>query len=172
MNPDPTSLQRLHNIVVPPPVPWWPPAPGWYWLMAFGTVILLLLALRIFIWWQHNRYRREALAELARQEPALCDPATRTAALATIAELLKRAALSAFPRAEVASLTGPVWFEFLDRTGRTLGFSQSVGPLLEGMVYDPRLAESVDETKAREIAVLARHWLAHHRVENSSGQSP
>ena len=29
-NPDPSSLDNLFDIVVPPPVSWWPPAPGWY----------------------------------------------------------------------------------------------------------------------------------------------
>ena len=37
---DPGSLDRLHDIVSPPPAPWWPPAPGWY---ALGLIVLLLL---------------------------------------------------------------------------------------------------------------------------------
>src|SRR6187549_271512 len=101
MNPDPTSLDRLHDIVAPPPVPWWPPAPGWYWILGFVLVLLLVLVLRGILRWQHNRYRREALAELDRQEAALAAPEQRAVALASIAGLLKRAALSAWPRTEV-----------------------------------------------------------------------
>ena len=84
---------------------------------------MLVLVLRSLLHWQHNRYRREALAELARHESALVDPARRADALSAMAELLKRAALTAFPRGQVATLTGPAWFAFLDRTGRTAAFS-------------------------------------------------
>jgi hypothetical protein len=165
VNPDPTSLERLHDIVAPPPAPWWPPAPAWYWVLGFffgGVLVLLILAL---VRWQRNRYRREALAELARLEPALGEPATRAAALGALAELLKRAALTAFPREQVANLTGPDWFEFLDHTGRTTGFSEGGGVILERAVYDPRSAAALDEPRARELLSLVRHWLARHRVE-------
>jgi hypothetical protein len=27
---DLTSLENLYDIVMPPPIPWWPLAPGWY----------------------------------------------------------------------------------------------------------------------------------------------
>jgi hypothetical protein len=169
VNLDPTGLDRLHDIVAPPPVPWWPPAPAWYWVMGFllgGVLVLLLLAL---VRWQRDRYRREALAELVRQEPALLEPATRAAALGALAELLKRAALTAFPRGQVADLTGPAWFEFLDRTGRTTGFSEGSGAIFERAAYDPPTAAALDEPRTRELVSLVRLWLAHHRVEAVSG---
>ena len=36
---DPTSLENLFGLVVPPPVPWWPPAPGWF---VVGGMVLVL----------------------------------------------------------------------------------------------------------------------------------
>ena len=62
MSPDPTSLDRLHDIVAPPPVPAWPPAVGWYWVIATGAVAAVYLVLLALSRWQKNRYRREALA--------------------------------------------------------------------------------------------------------------
>ena len=165
MNPDPTSLDRLHDIVVPAPVPWWPPALAWYLVLGLLLGGVLVLVVRTLRGWQQNRYRREALAELAREEPALREPAARAAALRALAELLKRAALTAFPREQVASLTGPRWFEFLDRTGRTTGFSQGSGAILEGAAYDPRTGVALDEPRTRELVSLVRRWLVHHRVD-------
>ena len=49
MNDNATSLDRLHDIALPPSVPWWPPAPGWYAVMviaAIGLLALLILAAR------------------------------------------------------------------------------------------------------------------------------
>jgi hypothetical protein len=169
VNADPTSLDRLHDIVAPPPAPWWPPAPGWYWVLGFLLVGILVILLMALACWQRNRYRREALAELARLEPALGELATRAAALGVLAELLKRVALTAFPREQVANLTGPDWFEFLDHTGRTTGFSEGRGAILERAVHDPRTAAALDEPRARELLSLVRHWLVHHRVEAVSG---
>lgn len=169
MNPDPTGLDRLHDIVVASPAPWWPPAPAWYWVLGFllgGLLVLLLLAL---LRWQRNRYRREALVELTRLEPALIEPTTRAAALGALAEVLKRAALTAFPREQVANLSGPGWFEFLDRTGRTTGFREGSGAILERAVYDQRTITTLDEKRVRELVFLVRRWVVGHRVEDVAG---
>ena len=169
MTPDPTSLDRLHDIVAAPAVPWWPPAVGWYWLFGLLFLLLIVLLLRSLLLWQHNRYRREALAELATHESALTDPARRAVALSAMAELLKRAALTAFPREQVATLTGPAWFAFLDRTGRTAVFSEGRGATLEDAAYDSRGAASLDEAQTKELASVVRAWLTHHRVEAVAG---
>lgn len=163
MNQDPTSLERLHDIVPSPSLPLWPPAPGWYWILGLLGVMLLALLLRAFARWQHNRYRREALAELAHQEVALRVPAARPAAFVALAELLKRTAVTAFPRNEVATLTGREWFEFLDRTGQTTAFARDNGEILERAAYDPRSATNISESKVDELLSLVRHWISHHR---------
>jgi hypothetical protein len=162
----PDSLDRLHDIIAPERVPWWPPAPGWYWVLGFALVLILVLALRGWWHWQRNRYRREALAELGRQESALFDVHRRVSALVSLAELVKRAALSGWPRGEVASLTGSAWMAFLDRTGGTSAFSQGPGAILERASYDPRTAASLDDATLRDLVLLVRDWLAHHRRDN------
>ncbi len=168
MNPDPTNLDRLHEVIAPPFTPWWPPAPGWYWLLGALGILLLVGVARGFRSWQRNRYRREALAEWHRQEALLHKPGQRPAALASLGELLKRTALSVFPREEVAALTGPAWLAFLDRTSATTGFSTGPGASLESAAYDPRTATMLDEARAREAALLVRHWITHHRVGGAS----
>jgi hypothetical protein len=170
MNSDATSLDRLHDILVPPVTPWWPPAPGWYWMIGGVAVLTVVLALRLFHWWQKNRYRREALAELTRSERRLADPTQRAARLARLAELLKRAALSAWPRETVASLTGSSWVAFLDRSSQAQ--PSNFGALLERVAYDPRLADDLSEEQIQELAVRVREWLKHHQVKGTKEDQP
>lgn len=165
MNPDSTSLDRLHDVITSPPVPWWPPAPGWYWSFGLLLVLALALVLRGIVRWQRNRYRHEALAELKRQVASLRDSNHRAASLAALAELLKRAALSAWPREEVASLTGPAWLDFLDRTAGSGRFSKGPGAALEQVAYDPRVADTLSEDQLQEIIAVVRHWLKKHQRE-------
>ena len=72
------------------------------------VLVLLLLWLGWRFWkrWQANAYRREALRELGEIETAP----------ERLPELLKRVALVAYPRAEVAELSGDAWLGFLDGT--------------------------------------------------------
>lgn len=157
---DPASLDRLHDIVVPAAVPWWPPAPGWLWFLAAVMLGVLGVLVRVVIGWQQNRYRREALAELARLEAVAADSTGCAAdALCGLSELLKRTALTAFPRQQVAALTGPAWFEFLDRSGGTR-FSAGVGAALEGGVY----GTSDAATDLHGLFEEVRDWIRHHQV--------
>lgn len=168
MNPDPTNLDRLHDILVPAPVPFWPPAPGWWWVIGAVAVLLLVLLLRAFSLWQRNRYRREALRALAALEPAVRDPARRAGALLELAGLLKRVAVTAYPRVQVARLTGAEWSSFLDRTAEGAAFSQGPGVVLQAAVSNPRTAASLDEPSIHELLQTARGWIRRHQPITSA----
>jgi Domain of unknown function (DUF4381) len=160
MSADPASLDRLHDIVVPDPTPWWPPAPGWLWLAGLVLALLTLATLAAFIRWQKNRYRREALAELERLAAA-ASPAASGGLSSALSELLKRTALTAYPREDVATLTGPRWFAFLDSTGGTT-FSAGLGAAMERATY---LASSAEPPYARDLELVreVRTWIRRHK---------
>jgi hypothetical protein len=164
MSNDPTSLDRLHDIIAPAPVPWWPPAPAWYWVLGCAAFVVLVLAAHGILRWQRNRYRREALHEWHALSAKLGDPGTRLFALTGLAVLLKRVALTAFPREEVAALTGPGWQSFLQRTAASPNFVAQTAGLIESVAYGTATANDVDETKAREAAALVHGWILNHRT--------
>lgn len=152
---DPGSLERLHDIAVPPPVPWWPPAPGWYVVGGIGLVLLGVGAWAAAARWRRSRYRREALRELERLA------ASRTN-LPAVAELVKRVALAAYPRERVASLTGGPWLAFLDATGGKELFTRGPGRLLEVGTFE-RTPQLPTDAEYEELLAAVRHWIRHHR---------
>lgn len=146
MNGDPASLERLHDIVLPPDVPWWPPAPGW---IALGGLVLLAAAWAAWrVWLRHrtNRYRREALATLA------------TAHAATeVSALLRRTALAIAPRAEIAALSGSAWADWL--AARCPGtMPEPVRSALAGAIYARELPAECTEA----LRAWAAHWIRAH----------
>ena len=160
---DATSLERLHDIVAPPPVPWWPPAPGWWVIGALALVLGAIAARRIWTAWRAAAYRRAALAELRALETRAADPGQREAALRELPALVKRTALAAFPRRVVAALSGTAWLGFLDRTGRTDAFTHGRGQVLGELAYDPATAR-MDATAADELFRVVRTWIGTHDV--------
>lgn len=148
MNPDPTSLDNLHDLIVPPSAPWWPPTLGW-WLVILGLAVVLVgLLLKALFRWQANRYRREALALLHsdQMKPAM------------IPTLLKRVALTTWPREQTASLNGEEWLAFLDRSGGMDVFRNGPGAVLEKISYDTNCTADPTELKR-----LAGAWIKTHR---------
>ena len=155
MNP---ALAQLRDIHLPPPVSWWPPAPGW-WLLAAASS---LSALGLYAWWRRrrrDRWRRSALAELARLRGLLeSQQAEPPGLIVELSVLLRRAALSRFPREDVASLHGERWLAFLDRSlGEGSPFQAGEGRLLATAPYLPKAAIAVDSMSA--LFALAEHWL-------------
>ena len=154
---DPGSLDRLHDIAVPPPVSWWPPAPGWCVLGGIALVVLGSFALAGLVRWRRDRYRREALTELDR---ITRDPLAPSS-LSAVAELVKRVALAAYPRDRVASLTGDAWLAFLDATGGTDAFTRGAGRVLKEAAY--REDAPGDPAEILNLTGVVRHWITHHR---------
>ena len=166
------ALQDLHDIVVPTPVPWLPPAPGWY---ALGLTVLLFLlwgAAILYRRWRRNAYRRQALAELAHMESALAADQAARLLLPRLSELLKRTALAAYGRAEAAPLSGQSWLDFLDRRcGRPLFAGENGRLLLLGAYAPEARLEAVSRAQVRTLCTAVRAWLAGHRaiVGNTPG---
>jgi Domain of unknown function (DUF4381) len=149
---DPADLSRLADIVLPPPIPWWPPAPGW-WILGAGCLAALAIVVVAAIGhYRRNAYRRVALAELSSIKQN--DPG----AAAAISTVLKRVALVAYPRSDVAGLTGARWAAFLDRTGGASDFTAGPAAGLAGAVQGGGLANG------DAIVAAARRWVQRHKA--------
>ncbi len=162
----PELLDRLHDITVPEPVPYTPQTTAWYVLAVGLLLVLFLIAWRIARSWQANRYRREAVAELTVIASRQGQDRVDILAIADLARLLRRTALTAFPRAEVASLYGDDWLVFLDETGRGEGFVDGPGRRLASGAYDNKTPIPVPEYEG--LAAMAREWIRSHRAHNQS----
>ena len=160
----PTSLQNLHDIVVPEPAAWLPPAPGWY---AMGFSLLLVLgwfSISKYLAWKRNQYRREALAEFGELKTQLTENSRYQQLLPELPRLVKRTAMAAYGRDLAASLTDDEWLNFLNNTGSTLLFTEGSGRLLNECSYQSiaKLAQfSTKEVTGLQEAVF--FWLRNHK---------
>jgi hypothetical protein len=157
-------LAGLADIAVPDPVSWYPQAWGW-WVLAGGLfLVALVLALRRARRFAADRYRREALRECAALDARLDSESRRAAALVELAVLLKRTALSAWPRAKVASLSGRTWIDFLRRHGGRASVDERMARLLDDAEYRPSSLASLSPQDAHACARAVRDWIESHRV--------
>ncbi|MCB1759709.1 MAG: DUF4381 domain-containing protein [Gammaproteobacteria bacterium] len=155
----------LRDIHLPEPVFWWPPAPGWWWLLA-----LLLLALTLYRLAQrrrrNTRLRREGLRALNRLQAEYQQSGDSKRVMQQLSSLLRRIALSRYPRPEVAALTGSEWLEFLDRSlveaGGMPAFRSEIGALLTEAPYRPDCS-----TNPEPLFELSREWIT--RIGASGG---
>ena len=159
---DPGSLQQLNDIVMPGPVGVWPPAPGWYAVIAVVLALVLWAGFRALKARRRDAYRREAMAELDRIR------AQGQGAAHLVPELLKRTALSAWPREEVADLNGPAWHAFLDQTGATQDFASGMGRVLDKLSYAGRGSPGPSDAEFEQLCRAAGAWIEKHRCEEAA----
>ena len=123
-------LAKLHPLRVPADIGWWPLAPGWWILIGCAVLLLAVLAYRWHKHRQRNAYRRTAL----RQLETIMDTTEHSIWLGQINALLKSVAVHAFPRRDIAALSGARWLEFLNN---------SCGKSSKQIVFPAEFAEGV-----------------------------
>jgi len=161
---DAGSLQNLNDIVVPGPVDWWPPAPGWYVLGAIALIAFVVLAARQWRRWQGNRYRRQAMLELSSIREQ-----TSAEKLQQLPVLLKRAALSIWPREDVASLTGRDWHRFLDESAAMDEFCSGAGDILDQLAYTGSDSAVLADPELQQVLDATEFWLKNHLCQAEAG---
>lgn len=169
-SPDPASLQNLNDIVLPEAVGWWPLASGWYVLIGLLLIIVTWFIYTSIRYRIKNRYRRMALHQLQLLTREMNSPDKRDSVLRQIPILLKRTALTAYPRKELASLTGKSWHDFLNSKVRTPSFTESNGDSLDRISYSVGNLDTIDTGAANELLRACRHWFKNHRPDGLSKQ--
>jgi hypothetical protein len=144
-------LHKLHDFYQPPPPSWRPQTIGWYVIFAIAALLLLWLVVHIVRRWIADRYRREAIRELALARPE------------HLSELLKRTALFAWPREEVAALSGEDWLKFLGDSAQSAPFASAPANRIEDLALNPVPLSREDEATLRNAA---QTWIQRHRRRN------
>ncbi|MEJ6670123.1 MAG: DUF4381 domain-containing protein [Pseudomonadales bacterium] len=168
MNNDP--LANLRDLHLPEAVADWPPALGWWLLAGIFLIGLIWTARALYRRFKNNAYRRQAQLELKAIAANYNQTQDSRGALIALQLLMKRAAITAFNRTEVAALTGVAWTQFLDATSPKTIFSLGPGELLIDGPYQPSLAPSTTELTA--LFSLCGNWIKAHSKAKQTSEKP
>ena len=163
MNPNDVSSLPLRDIHLPGPVGWWPPAIGWWLLMALVLVGIALYALRYY----QSRHRRAALKSLQRVRAALEQGTEPVVCLQNVSTVLRRFAMTTAARErdtesaaeqDVPGLIGQRWLAYLDSRWQRDTFVSGAGRALLAAPY--ARPNSIARGTALEITALCTEWLS------------
>ena len=109
-----TPTLPLEDIIIPDAVSSWPPGPGW-WLL--GILFIALIVGSMILYRRHQKkwgYRKQALSLLADtlsqwQNQQLGN----TESCQHFLQILKRTAITAYPKQPIAALYGKAWLQCL-----------------------------------------------------------
>ena len=150
------TIKGIEEVVAPAQVSWWPATLGWQVLLAAAVLALAWWGFRRLQRWLRNGYRRAALGEL-RALSAGDDPPQQR--LVSVARLLKATALAAYPRGDVAPLSGADWLQWLNHSTATPLFDEPSARLLCEAVYRPAAVSTAD---LAGLTAAVEQWILRH----------
>ena len=154
------TLNDLREIAIPEPVSFWPPAMGVWIIAGLAAIALAHLTLKRYNIWRANAYRRAGLLLLDEIED---NAESLETIVGEISIILKRVALAAFTREQVASLTGEDWLNFLNQSYGGNGFFDNPGHLLKDATCRPNGENAIDRNDSEKLLLLARTWIRQHK---------
>lgn len=144
----------LKDIHLPDSVGWWPPAPGW-WLLPILIALLAVIVRLVYRRLIRRTPAKSAQKLLTSLRQRRSDDPIQT--VAQLSVLLRRAALSLDSRAQVASLRGDAWLEYLDSFLPDAPFREGVGRCLADLHYRPTAPDDID---IDALFALCERWLS------------
>jgi len=160
MEPIAYQLRDIHGL---DPVPWWPPAAGW-WVLLFALVLTLWLLWRFWpglrlpvlvgiTWrWDAARQLMDLRRRLNRQEVKQ--------SAAEFSELLRRIAMARHGRDACAGLTGDSWLHWLAENDPKNFDWPAHGAVLLNLPYAPPGNDEARSSQLRTLIDAAQHWIS------------
>ena len=143
------NLPELRDIHLPEGVSLWPPAYGWYVIVA--AIVLVYVLVRYYRFWRMKNRKLYALHLLEN-----LDKSNIVVAATQISEILRRVCVYRYPQA--VALTGAAWLKFIETHG-----SQKISPkmaeLLQNAPYlNPQTAKYQPQD-LEKLIVFAKDWI-------------
>ena len=148
----PMESLPLRDIHLPDPIGWWPLAPGWWGLLALVTLLVGILVYLI------RRRRRVTPIKLALHELSLLEANPALSAreqLEALSILMRRVAMTLYPREDVAGHAGEDWVNWLNNATGKAYFEGELGRLLMFGAY----SEAPSASSVAELLTTYRQWL-------------
>jgi len=152
MNP----LQDLKDIHIPASIEIWPPAYGW-WIIIFLFVIgICLLTIWLVNVQKVRLAKRQALRALQQIDGSSLD------CVSQLNQLLKRVAMTYFPKQSVQEMHGKQWTDFLVKTlpsKKHKYFSESF-EAMQQTLYQPHTSENAEfPSYSKSVETWIKHAL-------------
>ncbi|GLK91226.1 DUF4381 domain-containing protein [Pseudomonas turukhanskensis] len=161
------ALDQLQPLIAPPPISWWPPAPGWWLLAALIPVLLWgLWRLRKRLPQRNKKtgtdapldpLRLAALQELAQLRKPY-DGVNAGPWLQQLNALLKRLCRSHYPNSQSHTMSGRAWLAYLDNRCPAAGLTRWMILVEGGYRPEPKL----DDKAVDGLNQAVETWIRKH----------
>ncbi len=156
MDPEQIPLRDLH---LPDVIGWWPPAPGWWVLIALAAIALGWLFRSYVRSRARGAVRRHALQQLKVLTAEFEQHHDTVNFSGKLSELLRRTMLAYSPRQQVAGLTGEQWLAWLDQDLDKPLFQTVAGRKLLELPYR-RPSDDISALEVVDVVAAVRQRLA------------
>ena len=152
------SLNNLHDIVVPDAIGFFPLAEGWYVVLLLVLTMAFHFAVKRYMAYKRELYRREAMLELDSYDEQNKEDVLNLLSLA------KRVAINAYGREIVAKLSDNKWWDFVEENSDIL-VDNKLRNDISNLIY----CDDCEITFApyEEIENMVREWITTHKVSTN-----
>ena len=159
-SPDP--LSELRDLHLPAAVSPWPPAPGWWILLAFSVMLIVVIGYFLAHYLDSRKYRRKALAEHSK----ICSLEGDKERIQNFLELLRRTVISATGETHSASLQTDEFLNFLQESCSKKSLFNCDREKLDQALYSPLLGDEIEGLRdlCNLIMTDSRNWILDHKV--------
>ncbi len=172
----------LRDIHLPEAISWWPPAPGWWLVIAtiIGVLVIYYTVKKIRYRRRLKRVTKDAFETLKQQ---YLDNHDKRQLACNLSILLRRASISFYPRHDTAGLTGKDWLNYLDSTlpnSATTRFNSKLGQVLLTAPYmknnasmpNDNTRHTAPDYDADTLLKLCQQWLRAQPVKKARQVHP
>lgn len=144
-------LDQLEPVACPPDIGFWPPAIGWWMLLAMAALLLALWIYRLILRHRRLQFKRDAQTLF---DALPDDPGSEL--IFRTNEILKRAALQAQPvkKSEITQAFGQQWIELMHELNPAHPLPESCARALGDGGYD-----AVQDFNAGQLKAAAKEWV-------------
>lgn len=152
-------LEDFIETQAPEPISWIPQTIGWHVVLLFILYFVTKKVVREYLKYKRNAYRREAMSWLS--SLAAKPSSNQLAQMGQLPALLRKTAIIASGREEVASLTGKEWENWLDKRCTKTSFANDCKGLINKLAYTD--GSEVSKTDTEKLQKHIGLWVKHHR---------